>query len=235
MISDITEHKADEQRKNDFIGMVSHELKTPLTSLTGYVQLLQVRAKKNDDAFASGALEKANNQLKKMANMINSFLNVSRLESGKIHIHKQHFNLAELISEVESEFTVTANSHNIMIAKCEQLTVDADRDKIGHVLNNLISNAVKYSPPGSTIDISCRQHDNFAVVSVADEGSGIRQEDKHKLFERYYRVADQHLTIAGFGIGLYLCAEIVSRHHGEIWVDSELGKGSTFHFSLPLT
>jgi len=234
VLSDITELKADEQRKNDFIGMVSHELKTPLTSLTGYVQLLYSKAQKNGDSFASTALDKANNQLKKMTGMINSFLNVSRLESGKIHIEKQNFDLSGLVSEMEAEFKVTANSHHLVFEQIGEVLVNADRDKIGHVVTNLISNAVKYSPVGTTINITCKKEDSKATVSVSDQGSGIKKEDKDKLFERYYRVTDQSLTIAGFGIGLYLCAEIISRHNGEIWLESELGRGSTFYFSLPL-
>ncbi|QDW24385.1 PAS domain S-box protein [Pedobacter sp. KBS0701] len=234
ILSEVTEMKADEQRKNDFIGMVSHELKTPLTSLTGYVQLLQSKAKKSGDSFTSTALEKANNQLKKMTGMINSFLNVSRLESGKIHIEKQNFDLSDLISEMGAEFRVTTNSHSIIFHQAGAVFVNADRDKIGHVVTNLISNAVKYSPAGTAISINCRIEDSNAVVSVSDEGRGISKEDIEKLFERYYRVNDQSQTIAGFGIGLYLCSEILERHNGRIWVDSEPGKGSTFQFSLPI-
>lgn len=234
IVSDITEAKADEQRKNDFIAMVSHELKTPLTSLTGYIQLLQNRARKNEDTFAVPALDKANNQLKKMTTMINSFLDMSRLESGKIHIENHYFDLSHLIGEVESEFLLTVNSHKLIFKTDGEAFVNADRDKIGHVITNLINNAVKYSPSGSTVNVNCYQTGKTVEVSVQDQGRGIRDEDKQRLFERYYRVADQPATIAGFGIGLYLCAEIISRHEGSLWVESELGSGSTFYFSLPV-
>jgi len=232
IVSDITEAKADEQRKNDFIGMVSHELKTPLTSISGYLQLLQIRAKKNEDSFSVPALDKANNQLKKMTNMINSFLNMSRLESGKIHIDNQYFDLAHLVNEIESEFQLTVTSHRLIFTSEGESFVNADREKIGQVINNFISNAIKYSPAGSTINIRCKTMENSVQVSVQDQGYGIREEDKEKLFERYYRVANQPTTISGFGIGLYLCAEIIKRHNGKIWVDSEQGKGSTFFFSI---
>ncbi|KRT17875.1 hypothetical protein ASU31_00855 [Pedobacter ginsenosidimutans] len=234
ILSEVTEVKADEQRKNDFIGMVSHELKTPLTSMTAYVQILQHNAQKRQDSFAATALEKAHNQLKKMTGMINSFLNVSRLESGKIHIEKQDFDLCSLIEEMRTEFKVTANRHEIIFEKNQPVVVNADQNKIGHVVTNFISNAVKYSPVNTLITISCQVEGNSAVVSVSDQGKGIKEEDTAKLFERYYRVNDQPSTISGFGIGLYLCAEIIERHNGRIWVDSELNKGSTFHFSLPL-
>ncbi|ASU33185.1 PAS domain-containing protein [Mucilaginibacter xinganensis] len=234
IISDITEAKADEQRKNDFIGMVSHELKTPLTSLTAYMQILQAKARKNSDNFASGALDMANKQVKKMTTMINGFLNVSRLESGKIHIDSQRFDMAGLVKEIEEESAVTITSHNVIFAPVEETPVYADRDKIGQVINNFISNAVKYSPMGSTIHIACLSGDGSVQVSVQDEGRGISPEDQQKLFERYYRVKDQPATISGFGIGLYVCAEIINRHNGNIWLESEPDKGSTFYFSLPV-
>lgn len=233
IVSDITEVKADEQRKNDFIGMVSHELKTPLTSLTAYIQLLQSKADQSGDAFALNVLEKANNQSKKMVNMINSFLNVSRLESGKIHIEAEYFDLSILLKEIEEEFNVVINSHQFTF-KTEQIWVTADREKIGQVVNNFISNALKYSPTASNITVSCEVDNGSAVVAVSDEGIGILPEDQGNLFERYYRVTNQPQTVSGFGIGLYLCAEIIKRHHGKIWLESEVGKGSIFYFSLPL-
>lgn len=234
-VMDVTELKKDEQRKNDFIGMASHELKTPLTSISAYIQLLLGFAKKNEDKFSSSALEKADKQVKKMTAMINGFLNVSRLESGKINIDKQRFDMAELLKEVEHEIVPTITRHHIVFAPVETTFLDVDRDKIGQVVSNLISNAVKYSPADSTIKVACIKIDDYVLVSVKDEGIGISQEDLKKVFERYYRVENpQLLTVAGFGIGLYLCAEIIHRHNGKIWAESELGKGSVFYFQLPV-
>ncbi len=235
VIIDITEQKQDEQRKNDFIGMASHELKTPLTSLNGYLQMLQGRANKAGDAFTGSALAKSVNQIKKMTTLINGFLNVSRLESGKINIDRQLFDMAVLIKEVEEETLTMIFSHRIVFHPVETTFVNVDQDKIGQVINNFISNAVKYSPTGSTINIACVTMGRNAQVSVSDEGMGISSHDIDKLFDRYYRVEGQQMkSISGFGIGLYLCKEIIERHDGRIWVESELGKGSTFHFSLPL-
>jgi two-component system sensor histidine kinase VicK len=233
-VLDITEQKQDEQRKNDFIGMASHELKTPLTSLSAYLQMLQAKARKAEDTFTTGALEKSVAQVKKMTTMINGFLNVSRLESGKIHIDKRSFDMAELVKEVEEESIATVTSHKVVFAPVLETHVVADRDKIGQVINNIISNAVKYSPLGTTIHIACVTVGNQAQVSVSDEGFGIKIDDQQKLFDRYYRVETNAAHIAGFGIGLYLCAEIIKRHKGNIWVKSEIGKGSTFCFSIPL-
>lgn len=235
VLQDITEQKQDDQRKNDFIGMVSHELKTPLTSIYAYIYIMIAHAQKNKDNFTTGLLEKAKIQMVKMTTMINGFLDVSRLESGKIHIDKQPFNMADLIKETEDEIIITVTTHQIIFEPVEPTFVCADKDKIGHVLNNFISNAVKYSPHASAIQVACITKNNRAIVSVQDKGIGITAKDKDRLFDRFYRVENtQTKSIAGFGIGLYLSAEIIQRHEGKIWVESELDKGSTFYFSLPM-
>lgn len=235
ILHEITEKKLDEIRKNDFIGMVSHELKTPLTSMKGYIQLVLGKMRKQEEGFATGILEKANTQVIKMTSMINGFLNISRLESGKIHIDHEIFDLAELIRESEAESLATIASHTIIYAPVEPTQVNADWDKIGQVIHNLISNAVKYSPQGSTINIACVTVNGTAHISVKDQGMGIKTEDITKIFDRYYRVEGGHMfSISGFGIGLYLCAEIIHRHNGKIWAESEFGEGSTFNFNLPL-
>lgn len=236
VLHEITEKKQDEIRKNDFIGMVSHELKTPLTSMRGYIQMLLLKLKRQEDEFGVSALEKANAQVSKMTGMINGFLNVSRLESGKIHIDLQVFDLALLISEAEEESLTTISSHQVIFAPVEITFVSADRDKIGQVIHNLISNAVKYSPAGSIINVACFQANGMANISVKDHGMGIKPDDLARIFDRYYRVEGNHMfSISGFGIGLYLCSEIIRRHQGQIWAESEFGKGSTFNFSLPLS
>jgi len=234
VMADITEQKMDEIRKNDFIAMVSHELKTPLTSMKGYIQLLLRKLMAHEDDFILGALEKANTQVEKMTDMVNGFLNISRLESGKIHINLQVFDLAMLIKEAEEEALTTIATHVVIFEPVETLFIKADRDKIGQVIHNLISNAVKYSPAGSTINVACISADGSAHISVKDHGMGIKPNDLPKIFDRYYRVEDNHMfSISGFGIGLYLCSEIIHRHYGEIKAESEFGKGSTFSFSLP--
>ncbi|OAQ39322.1 hypothetical protein A5893_11720 [Pedobacter psychrophilus] len=232
---DITEQKGNEQRKNAFIGMVSHELKNPLTSINAYLQLLEVKANKAKDDFTSGVLGKTLVQVSKMRNIIGGFLDVSRYESGRISIDIQSFDLSELIKEVEEESITTITSHKVIFAPVEYTLVNADRDKIGQVINNFINNAVKYSPINSTINISCVSKNNLAEVCVKDEGMGISSENQKNLFERYFRVQGEHMKlIAGFGIGLYICKEIIERHNGKIGVESEMGKGSVFYFQLPL-
>ena len=236
VVMDITEQKHNDLRKSRFIGMVSHELKMPLTVLKAYIQMLNTWAKKQKDHFTIGALSKAERQVKKMLNMINGLLNLSGAESGKIHLNKLDFLLDELISEVVEEVKFIAASNNIVIMPGDSVTVHADREKIEQVIINLLNNAAKYADKDLPIEISCLQVEDKVQVNIKDTGMGISSENIAKLFDPHYRVESKETEkISGFGIGLYLCAEIVKRHHGKIWVESELGKGSIFRFTLPLS
>jgi two-component system sensor histidine kinase VicK len=233
-VLDITEQKLDELRKNDFIGMVSHELKTPLTTLTAVVQVTKNKLKNAEDPFLKNAMETADIQVRKMGTMISGFLNISRLDSGKILIDKKAFLIDQLIQEIIEEFRITSASHSITLSPCDPVKVFADREKIGSVITNLINNAIKYSPKGKKIEVKCLITTDQLLVSVKDEGMGIKPKDAERLFDRFYRVESKHTSnIAGFGIGLYLSAEIIKQHNGKIWVESEIGVGSTFYFSIP--
>ncbi len=235
VIQDITERKLDDIRKNDFIAMVSHELKTPLTSAKAYVQMLNAKAIRQNDIFTSGAMEKVDIQINRMQTMIKGFLDVARLEAGKIHLNMQSFRLNDLLQDAVDEALLLSHSHDVIFFPGEEVWVYADKDKVAQVVNNFLSNAAKYSPKGKSIEVAYEVKDNYVEVSIKDEGMGIKQADREKLFDRFYRVeSKQTQTIAGFGIGLYLCAEIIRRHNGDIWVESEPGSGSTFYFSLPL-
>lgn len=235
VLMDVTDQKQDEQRKNDFIAIVSHELKTPLTSMKGFIQVMQLKAKRDENAFAHKALEGAERQINKMTSMINGFLDISRLESGKIMMNFQRVQLFDVVEEVIEEYTTMVTSHHIFSDCQSGFFVKIDREKLGHVISNLISNAIKYSPTGSNIYIACYQSDEQAIFKIHDEGMGINESDLPKLFERFYRVESSTMaTVSGFGIGLYLSSEIINRHGGKIWAESDLGKGSTFYFSLPL-
>jgi two-component system sensor histidine kinase VicK len=233
-VLDITNQKMDEERKNDFIGMVSHELKTPLTSMLAYQQILRKKLKGSADDFTRVALDKSNQQIRKMTSMINGFLNISHLESGKIKLNKETFDMRLLLEELIEDFHMINNTHRIVLHTCANAMVHADREKISSVVSNLISNAIKYSPHGKLIEVSCSSDDENIQVSIRDEGMGIKEEDRKHLFERFYRISTSHReNISGFGIGLYLSKEIVERHGGKIWLESESGIGSTFTFSLP--
>lgn len=231
---DISEKKLEETRKNDFIGMVSHELKTPLTSLSALVQVLNMKLKGSDDSFVTSATTKANIQVKKMTNMINGFLNVARLESGQLSIERQPFELRSLIDEVLSETRLVVPGHHFEFKPGPDLDIQADYDKISSVVSNLVGNAIKYSNRGTTVTVACSDLGSEVEVSVHDQGIGISHEDIDRLFDRYYRVQTNSTKhISGFGIGLYLSSEVIKRHDGKIWAESESGEGSVFKFRLP--
>jgi PAS domain S-box-containing protein len=233
-VIDITDRKQDEIRKNDFIAMASHELKTPLTSLKAYIQMLLSSARKSDNQFLSASLEKADNQIEKMTKLIYGFLDLSKIESGKLQLELTNFNINEAINEAVVDVRPIAQSHQIVFEPTESLMVHADREKIMQVAVNLINNAVKYSPKGSTITLSVCDTGEWVEIAVKDQGIGINTYDLKKIFQRFYRVQDEKTRgFSGFGIGLYLSAEIMALHHGEIDVKSEEGQGSIFYFRLP--
>lgn len=233
-LMDITDQKMDIIRKNQFIAMVSHELKTPLTSLLGMLQMINRKITAEKDEHLRQIIGKSLHQVNKMTRMINSFVTISRLESGKFSLERTEFDMEELVSECLSEAQVSATSHQLIQQKCNTVRILADRIKIGAVLANLISNAIKYSPQHSTITISCQQKDDAVEVAVHDQGSGITESDRKRVFERFSHIDNSRVMhAAGFGIGLYLSSEIIRHHQGEIWVNNNPDTGCTFHFRLP--
>ena len=235
-LRDITEQKKEEQRKDDFMGMISHELKTPLTSLKAYLQLLQRMEIGSENSKQQNMLEKSVKQVNYMNSMINGFLNVSRLDSGQMHIEKQLFDMRQLLAEIEQEVLSTNHTRNFIFKLEEEAKVRADWDKISQVLHNLIGNAIKYSPIETIITVDyANTDDNYLKVNVSDHGIGISENDQEQIFQRYYRVKDiNSKTTAGFGIGLYLSKEIIELHKGIIEVNSSSEKGTVFSFSLPI-
>jgi len=234
-IIDISQQRMNEIRKNDFISMVSHEMKTPLTSMSLYLQLLASKAKIVEDPVAVNTLGRVSVQLRKMESLINGFLDIARLESNKIYLDRGIFRLDTLISETIEESLLTSRGFEINFRTVCEVTVLADRNKISSVLSNLLNNAIKYSGSQKEVYLDCVIGENSVRVSVEDKGIGIKPSECQRLFERFYRVeTDISRTISGFGIGLYLSAEIIGLHNGRIWVDSEQGAGSVFHFELPI-
>ncbi|WP_316832088.1 ATP-binding protein [Pedobacter aquatilis] len=235
-LRDVTEQKKDEQRKDDFISMVSHELKTPLTSINAYIQVLQRKAIQSGDKLLQDTLEKTLKQVRNMGSMINGFLNVSRLDSGKMAIDLLEFEMVDLFTELEDELQSTVHTHRLEFKYGAPVKIKADREKIAQVIQNLVGNAVKYAPMGTNITVGFEKKGNHQLtISVKDEGMGIDKADQSQIFERYYRVKNNNMgSISGFGIGLYLCREIISRHGGEISIESTPGKGALFLIKLPI-
>jgi len=233
-VADITERKQQEILKNDFLAVASHELKTPITSIKAYTQLLAKTYEKTDNEFLKSALVKMENQINKMTKLVGDFLKVSKIESGKFQLNIESFDLSELVNEIAGDIQLVSVSHTIVVKETEPVFVNADRERIAQVITNFLNNAVKYSPDNKYISVKIEKIKGCVTVSVTDKGIGIRPDEHKKIFERFYRAkANTNTAFSGFGIGLYICAEIVRRHGGEIGVKSEEGKGSVFYFSLP--
>ncbi len=233
---DITQRKHLENQKDEFIGIASHELKTPVTSLKAYGQVLQTVFKKREDVKAVALLQKMDMQINKLAQLISDLLDVTRIEEGKLELNKEHFNFNNLVRDVVEEVGRTTESHTVVFKEGSLSKVIGDRDRYGQVITNLLTNAIKYSPNAKKISITTEIHDNSVICSVKDFGIGIPKDMQQKVFERFFRVDAKNLeTYPGLGLGLYISSEIVKRQGGEISVKSTLGKGSTFSFSVPIS
>jgi PAS domain S-box-containing protein len=239
--ADIHEMKVHEQRRDNFIKMASHELKTPITSIKGYVQLLLNMYKdhnENTGQFSTQAIQASLNtidkQVIKLNRLMSELLDLSRIDSDKLELHMQNFDLNGLVSETVQDIQQTTN-HEIVVRNGTICKVFGDRDRIGQVLLNLLSNAVKYSPKTKSIEVHVYQPtSNCVAVSVQDHGIGIDAEHHQKIFERFYRVEGKsEQTYPGFGIGLFIAGEIIQRHNSVISVKSKKNEGSTFTFTLP--
>lgn len=241
-VTDITELKKLEQRKDDFIKMASHELKTPITSINGYVQLMlnifneadeqRLRASKQT---IKSSLHTISKQVVKLTRLISELLDLSRIESGKLELHKTAFDLGNLVEEIVQDIRQTASKHAIILHNEFEGKVLADKDRIAQVLLNLLTNAIKYSPDSDSIELLVDNNKESATITVKDRGIGIDSRDHMRIFERFYRAEGKsEQTFPGFGIGLFIASEIIQRHNGSISVQSEKGKGSVFTVSIPI-
>ncbi len=235
IIHDITERVVVEQRKDEFISMTSHELKTPVTSLKGFTHVLQRRLEKQGDQQGLHYLSRMDAQLNKLTKLITDLLDISRMQTGKLAFQMEPFNLDNLIDEIVENVQATTTRQSIVIEGKTDAQITGDRDRLGQVFINLLSNALKYSPHADKVMVRLLRQQKQAIVSVQDFGIGIDQAYHQKIFERFYQVTSaEERTYPGLGIGLYIASEIMTRHGGRIWVESTKGKGSTFFVSLPL-
>ncbi len=233
---DNTKEKVIEQSKNEFISIASHELKTPLTSVIAFSQILESRMEKRKDKLDIYFIHSINEQLHKIKSLIEDLLNISRMESGMFVINKVISPIDSLVDKTIKDMQYTIDSHTLVKIGNSTKHVSVDTDRIHQVLVNLISNAVKYSPNAKKINIRIKEMGKEIIISVQDFGIGIPKKDQTKIFKRFYRTSkSQHSNISGFGLGLYICAEIIKNHNGKIWVESTPGKSSTFSFSLPIS
>lgn len=233
--NDISEFKTLSQQKDTFLGIASHELKTPLTSLKLYSQVLERMLEKTGDAKNAELARKMDAQVVKLTSLIGDLLDVTKINAGKIQLNEQHFDFDSLVRETIEDQQLSTK-HKIELHSKPVGTIFADRERIGQVITNLISNAIKYSPDQEKIVVTVSQKDGHVQLCVQDFGIGMPEEKKDRVFEQYYRVSgDEETTFPGLGLGLYIASEIIERSEGKIWVNSILDKGSTFCFSLPIS
>lgn len=231
IINDITAQKELEKRKDDFISMASHELKTPLTSMSLYLSVLKARVGKSDLKTLK-ILNSVQNQTLRLSELVNDLLDVSKIQTGKLNFNYEVFRIDELALEVVTDLQNTT-TQSIVLSKSSRTLVYGDKFRIYQVLTNLITNAIKYSSDKILVKITKDKND--VTLSVKDFGIGISIEQKNKIFDKLYQVTgNNEKTYPGLGMGLYISKEIIKRHHGKIWVESKKGSGSTFYFSLPV-
>lgn len=234
-VLDRSEARALEKRRDEFISMASHELKTPVTSLVGYTQLLRSRFQKRGDEDSVYMLTRMDGQLHRLTKLINDLLDVPRAQTGQLVYREEYFDLLPLVREIVENMQEVTKSHRLLLEGQAPAPVFGDRDRLGQVLTNLLINAIKYSPRADSVRIRISTEQARVIVSVQDFGIGIADTHHKHLFERFYRASDAEInTYPGLGIGLYISQEIIKRHHGEIWFESRKGAGSLFSFALPL-
>lgn len=233
-IEDITERKTMEYRKEDFINIASHEMRTPLTSIKGNLQLLnKVAQKKGDTDYARG-FSAAGKSVARLERLIFELLDVSKMQSGKVDFNFEPVDMSMLIHESIEIIQQETPGIKIIVSGVENQYVDGDYGRLEQVMINLFSNAVKYSRGSSEIKVHVSCMSGYCKVSVTDNGIGINMKDHKRIFERFYRAEDISEKFPGVGVGLYVCNEIIKEHNGTLWVDSEAGRGSTFSFTIPI-
>ncbi len=231
---EIAKNKEFEALKDNFLNIASHELKTPITSLKAYSHILEMITERNNHLEYKPYLSKIDNQILRLTNLITSLLDVTRIHANKMPFTMKYFDLNSLIKNITENYEASESDHEIIVQGKAIRKIYGDEDRVSQVVDNLVSNAVKYSPGKDRVTVQITNDKKSVKVSVEDSGIGIEKKYQKKIFSRFFRVAGiDESTYPGLGIGLYVCSGIVKRHHGKIWVESEKGKGSTFIFTLP--
>jgi PAS domain S-box-containing protein len=229
--TDIHLQKTNEQLKDEFISIASHELKTPLTSIKAFNQLI---VKTKDQNRLNAFVIKCSDNITKLEKLIADLLDVTKLNAGKIEYNMAPFSFKKLLTDTIESAQHIFPSHQIILETCCDFEFTGDQFRLEQVINNFLTNAVKYSPQGKFVLVNSSLDDEHVSVSIKDFGIGIAPSHINRLFDRYFRVDSTAMRFEGLGLGLFISSEILKRHSGEVGIESELGKGSTFHFRLPL-
>ncbi|MDP5076706.1 MAG: PAS domain S-box protein [Nonlabens sp.] len=231
----IQDLKTQEEQKDLFIGMASHELNTPVTSIKGYIQLLKMRYGASEDKFLSKTLETVDSQITLLTSLIKDLLDLSKMKVGGLELIKSTFAFEPFLKEIIEQQQIINESHVYNLTGDAGVTLTADRERLKQVLLNFLTNAVKYAPQSKKIDIQVTKKENEVAVYVTDYGIGINKVNEEKVFNRFFREeGSDEKTFPGFGIGLFIAADIIRKHQGTIGVTSKKGQGSTFYFTLPI-
>jgi len=232
--TDIQELKLLQQQKDDFISIASHELKTPVTTLKASLQFMQMQKSNLSTDKLDNMIDRANKSVNRVTSLIEGLLNVSKFSQGQFTLRKSTFDLVKAIRDCSAEMNIP-KGFTINVSAEGELQITADAGRIEQVLTNLVGNAIKYAEESKVIDIVIENKQTEAKVSVTDYGPGIAESKIPSLFSRYYQVQNKgNNSNSGLGIGLYICSEIIKKHNGEIGVNTGVGKGSTFWFTLPV-
>jgi PAS domain S-box-containing protein len=245
VFQDITERKSIEQHKNEFVSIASHELRTPITAIQGFAELLEIFLSQDDNQASQRSLQAIKSimeQSQRLTRLIEAMLDLSRIENVQLLINPAVHDLLDTITHAVKTQAITSKRHTIRLTldrlqPGDRLMAYYDEDRIDQVLNNLISNATKYSPPGSEIEVGLsfiEKKSRQALIWVKDQGVGIASSELPHIFKRFHRASKFDRTISGLGIGLYLVHELVTRHGGKVWVESIENHGSIFYVTLPL-
>jgi PAS domain S-box-containing protein len=227
----IEELAISEQKKDEFISIASHELKTPLTSIKAFNQLMQ---RTKDEQRLNGFIIKSAEQVYRLEMLINDLLDVTKINAGKMIYNMEPFSFSEMVASSVETAQHISGSHQVILESNEDILYTGDQLRLEQVLHNFLSNAIKYSPHGERVLVNSKVEFDNLVVSVQDFGIGIEEKNLDQLFDRYYRVDNTSMRFEGLGLGLYISSEILKRHDGSFWIESEPGKGATFFFRLPL-
>ncbi|CDT06237.1 MULTISPECIES: ATP-binding response regulator [Sphingobacterium] len=235
--TDIDDQKQMEKKKDEFLSIASHELKTPLTSIKAYAQLLERTLNTTVDDPAGKYIHRVQSQVSKLNALITDLLDISKIENGKLKITKKNFDFENLLSNAIDIIYQTHDNNTMVIERQGDRIADAflgDEIRIEQVLINYLTNAIKYAPNTDRIIVHTEKNDHQVKVSVTDFGIGIPEHKQKNIFGKFYRVEESSVRFQGLGIGLYICSEIIKQHNGTVGIQSELGQGSTFYFTLPL-
>jgi len=232
---DVTKQVQLQQQKDEFLGIASHELKTPVTSIKAYAQVLERMIRNEGDDKKANMVKRMDVQLNRLNGLIGDLLDVTKIQSGKMVFNPVKFNFDSLVQEIVDEMQHTTTQHKILTELNSDAVVYADKERIGQAMINFLSNAIKYSTDAEHINVNSHIENNEVILSVQDYGIGIPKDMQHLVFDQFYRVSGnfQH-TYSGLGLGLYISSEIVKNENGRIWLTSKEGDGSTFFFALKI-